>query len=178
VTLAGADREPDASGGSRRATYVRLGLGALVVLGVLALFQYALLGSARNARLVPRPQRYTELYFAPPAALPAQILVGSTLPLSFVIANHEGSARLYSWSALWEKAGGVEVLTSGTAHVADGQAVRVRSSAALGAISGVGVVVVKLAAPVQKIDFHLRVRAGTRVPPRRATGSRRALRAR
>lgn len=66
----------------------------------------AINGKLNERKLIPQPERYTELYFADYESLPRKIESGKPLDFSFVIRNLEGDDTNYPYVVYLEYADG------------------------------------------------------------------------
>ena len=121
---------------------------------------YALL---RDAGLYKEPTSYTELAFAAPASLPAQLTSKETrVKVAFLIHNVSGASRDYHWSIVLGHAGRSKVAAAGAVSApAQGQAT-VAKTVPLACTGGRIQVAVRLADPAQSIDFWATCSPATR----------------
>ena len=69
------------------------------------------------------PERFTELYFSTPDALPTAMSVGKTYQLPFVISNHEANTADYSYELWYIENGQKHVISQHRVSVASNSAV-------------------------------------------------------
>lgn len=151
--------------------YLRVGIALAAVLAGLVVFQYLVLGAARSVGLVASRESFTELYFSRPTGLPPTIASAAGAHFSFVIDNHEGGVRDYRWAASYGVGGTERPLASGAVRVPDGHSHLIAVNASLPPVVGRTVITVRLVAPRESIDFHVRFLALPRITnplPRRA----------
>jgi hypothetical protein len=133
---------------------------ALAILCVIFV-AYALRGLIYNALysldLIPIPERYTELYFTNPAAIPTSITAGKPATFSFTVVNHEGVTTTYPYSSYFVDPSAERIiLASGTISLADGASATIPVSYKFAAAPVTGEVVVDLPSlNDQSIDFLL-----------------------
>ena len=73
-------------------------------------------------KLLPQPEKLTELYVLDRQSLKLDYTPGQELPVAFTIANHEGSKRTYIYTLSLSSAGHDTVqLHTGEATIGDGQ---------------------------------------------------------
>lgn len=75
-------------------------LAALLLIGVAIFFyiERAVVWTQLDEwKLIPRPERFTELYLENHANLPKFVSAGQTVPFSFTVHNLEGQAMEYSY---------------------------------------------------------------------------------
>jgi hypothetical protein len=131
-----------------------LGLAALVVLGV-GLSQtsqgHALL---KDTGLYQVPTTYTELSFTTPNGLPASLKSErAPIDVSFAIHNVSGSSLTYHWSIVLVRSGRSHLETSGIVHAPAQGHVTVTRTVTMACVGGRLQVAVRLASPVESIDF-------------------------
>jgi hypothetical protein len=132
----------------------------LTLFGVLAL----LVGLAqtppghsvlRDTGLVGSPSSYTSLYFSDPGGLPSTVPSGHVaLPVSFSVHNASSSSSSYQWTIQVVHGGRLTRAATGTLTVPPGGTTPENSQVAAFCQSGELLVVVRLAAPAQSIDFR------------------------
>lgn len=136
--------------------YLRIAVAFLVVVILLVIFQYGIRGAARQAGIVASPQGFTALYFSQPNALP-NVLKQNRLNVNFVIANHEGTDRVYGWTVNFVQGAVRDQLDSGSTNVRNNSVQLVSLVLIPGRVTGVGIVNVTLSSPHQSINFHLNI---------------------
>ena len=137
-----------------RSRYGLLGGSLVVVVLVLLVLQLVLKGAAARLGVVPRPQHYTELYFASPipSAAPSD---GHPLRLTFVIDSHEGTRRTYDWSVVARRGTTSSSLASGAVELAPSQTFRRTVGLPGSKLERATLVQVRLEDPAESIDLHL-----------------------
>ena len=96
-------------------------LGVALVLAMLAQSGTGQ-GVLRSLGIVAGPERFTELAFAEPLALPSELPAMSTASgAPFVITDREGRTERYSWRVV-ERASQIRALASSTVTLGPGQA--------------------------------------------------------
>lgn len=134
--------------------------GLLTLFGVLAL----LAGLAqtppghsvlRDTGLVGSSSSYTSLYFSDPGGLPSTVPSGHVaLPVSFSVHNASSSSSSYQWTIQVVHGGRQTQAATGTLTVPAGGTTPENSQVAAFCPSGELLVVVRIAAPAQSIDFR------------------------
>ncbi|MDA8359205.1 MAG: hypothetical protein M0Z95_23545 [Actinomycetota bacterium] len=136
-------------------------------LALLLVWQYAGMGIARRAGLVPRQQHFTAVYFKYPARLPGAASVGRQIELVFVVDNREGAERRYRWRIILTARARSIQLAAGAVDVAAGRARQLTVAFDVPPVVGSAKVQVDVGSPPVGIDFHLRI-----VAPRTVSRSR------
>ena len=110
----------------------------------------------KTLKLLPLPERFTELYFTNSLLLPKEAVTGEPITFSFTIHNLEGATISYPYSVYFvDAAGNKTVFKSSTIVVADGETVSSTISYAFLPSNLKGTVIVDLTQLNQKIDFLL-----------------------
>ncbi|NTW14235.1 MAG: hypothetical protein HGA31_04370 [Candidatus Moranbacteria bacterium] len=77
-------------------------IAAMLIITAVVFFTYlkrdAIYAQMNAWLLIPKPERFTELYFSDHTNLPKRVSAGDRMRFSFVIVNHEGNARSYGYS--------------------------------------------------------------------------------
>jgi hypothetical protein len=98
-------------------------IAILILIGVVFLiyvYRGAIYGEMGALKLIPGPERFTELYFTDPASLPTSTTSGETLSFSFTINNLEGATTAYPYVVYFQTpTGGSIVLRRDTISLAD-----------------------------------------------------------
>ena len=92
----------------------------LCVIFVAYKYRTSIYGEMNALKLVPESERFTELYFTNPAAIPTSTLVGQTMSFAFTIQNLEGVTTTYPYTSYFEDpTGGTISLAHGIVTLAD-----------------------------------------------------------
>jgi hypothetical protein len=122
---------------------------------VFDLYQYkADMYAQMNAwKLIPQPERFTELYFNDSANLPSQVSKGGKVSFSFVIHNLEGKSWDYQYAVYFKFSDGHVInIAQNVVALADGGYKTVNGSYISESDNGGGIFV-ELKNPEQHIDF-------------------------
>jgi len=102
-----------------------------------------------------QPERFSELYFVNPGALPSSAAPGQQLPVVFTVHNLEGRAFTYTYSIDFTDADGTTSLVRQQIAIADGQTKTITQKVVVPAGSGRGEVGVALINKDMAIHFWL-----------------------
>ncbi len=93
--------------------------GAFLILVILGVW----ISSTHAFKLATthQPERFTELYFVDPTALPTVITAGKPYAGSFAVVNHEGRTMSYQYQVTITEAGQVVRQTTNFFSIASGQ---------------------------------------------------------
>lgn len=133
----------------------------IILAAVMSYFIYqervAINNEASVLKLIPTPERFTELYFADPATIPTSTTEGKIMSFAFTVNNLEGVTVTYPYASYFEYPNGVRVVfASGTITLADGASTTIKVAHMLKTSNLVGKVVVDLPSlNDQQIDFLL-----------------------
>ncbi len=87
---------------------------ALFVISAILAFAYvnkeAVHQTLDNLKLIPRPERFTELYFNETSALPKETVAGKPMNFSFTVHNREGVTMNYPYIVYFEYPDGEQVI--------------------------------------------------------------------
>ena len=135
----------------------------LIIIVVLLLvtiggFAYAgrntLYNELNTLKLIPEPERFTELYFDDSASLPRNTVKGEPVSFSFTVHNVEGATTTYPYRVYFQDpSGDQQTLTTGTVSLADGASTAIPVSIIYPVSNARGMFVVDLTALNQSIDF-------------------------
>ncbi len=126
----------------------------LILALILYYFRGPIYGQLDAWRLVPRPERFTELYFENPSALPAVPAADGQVAFQFTIHNLEGAETAYSYRVYFAADSGLNLpIDENTAVLASGASQTVAESYNFRQFREPGRVVVRLLNPPQEIDF-------------------------
>ena len=131
---------------------------ALLVVGGALLYGYrgALYGEMNRFKLLPIPERFTELYFQNSALLPKQVVNGQSISFSFTIHNAEGVTTVYPYAVYFETTDGQRATFAGnTITIDDGASKTIVISHTFATSNIKGKVIVSLTQLNQEIDFLL-----------------------
>jgi hypothetical protein len=107
-------------------------------------------------KLLPEPERFTELYFTDPAAIPTSTVAGQTMSFAFTIQNLEGVTTTYPYTSYFEDAtGGTTSLANGIISLPDNASASIPVSYTFPASVNGEVVVNLPTLGNQQIDFLL-----------------------
>jgi hypothetical protein len=136
-------------------------LWAVVILAVcvvvfLSYKKEAVQAELNNLKLIPIPERFTELYFNNASSLPRQTVRGQQDSFSFTIHNVEGATTTYPYSVYFQYALGYKVIfASSTVTLAPDESTTTAISHVFSQSNETGKVVVELTSLNQSIDFIL-----------------------
>lgn len=107
-----------------------------------------------NLKLIPIPERFTELYFDNASSLPRQTVLHGRVSFSFTIHNLEGAMTTYPYQVYFEYPNGFQVMfASSTTVLADNAFTTITISHTFHASNETGRVIVSLTSFNQDIDF-------------------------
>ena len=129
----------------------------ICVASVVYLFRGAVYNGLDALKLIPTPERFTELYFTDPGAIPSSVTSGKPISFTFTIANQEGVTTTYPYSSYFMDTNGHQtLLASGTVTIANEASTTISVSHTFIASAIAGKVVVALPSiNDQQIDFLL-----------------------
>jgi hypothetical protein len=132
----------------------------IVVIIVVALTAYwqraAIRAELGDLKLIPMPERFTELYFENPSSLPTQTVAGTPMSFLFGIHNAEGVTTAYPYVVYFQEPTGIVMdIQTGTISLAPDASTTIVSSYTFPASNITGKVVVYLTSLNQHIDFLL-----------------------
>jgi hypothetical protein len=138
-------------------------LYAVNVAGARTRFNDAVYNQLNDWKLIPTPERFTELYFQNSANLPRATVAGQPISFAFTIHNVEGITTTYPYVVYFEYPDASQVVfTSGTVTLASDASTTIPVTHAFLASNLTGKVVVDLSVPAasasssdQQIDFLL-----------------------
>ena len=95
----------------------------IIVVVLIAVFYTAIDRQLHHWKLLPNPQRLTELYFTHPNALPASYLPGQTLSVAFTVHNLEYQTTDYHYTITESNQNGAQaqILATGSFNLAQNQ---------------------------------------------------------
>ena len=109
-----------------------------------------------NLKLIPRPERFTELYFNDHINLPKQFSPGEKISFSFVIHNLEGASKDYPYVVYFKsKDGQLKNIEEKTVTLADGEVRAIDESYVSESSENQGGIYIKLKDQQQEIHFLL-----------------------
>lgn len=120
-------------------------------------FRAAIYNELNGLKLIPTPERFSELYFINPESLPSSTTAGKTVSFSFAISNAEGVTTTYPYSVYFQYPDGAKaIFATGTVSLADNASTTIAISHTFTASNLTGEVVVNLPSlNNQQIDFLL-----------------------
>ena len=131
------------------------------VLFVAYKYRAAVYAEMNTLKLVPEPERFTELYFTNPAAIPTSTIAGQPMSFAFTIQNLQGVTTTYPYTAYFKNPAGQTIpLARGIVSLADNASTSIPvlytfpTSTTDGSITG-EVVVALPTLNNQRIDFLL-----------------------
>ncbi len=132
-------------------------LAIFCVAGIIYLSRGIVYNALYSLKVIPVPERFTELYFTNPAAIPTSTISGKPVSFSFTVVNHEGVTTTYSYVSYFINPSAQKtILASGTVSLSEGAAAIIPVSYALTAAPVTGEIVVVLPSlNNQSIDFLL-----------------------
>lgn len=134
--------------------FVAISLAILIAIFELPEIRATVYAELSELKLIPMPERFTELYFNNHLSLPKQTVAGQSASFSFTIHNVEGITTTYPYRVYFEYPRGHQVdFASSTVTLADGATTTVAVSHIFLASNETGKVVVDLTALNQQIDF-------------------------
>lgn len=130
----------------------------IVMLSMIILVQYksAIYIQLDNWKLIPRHERFTELYFDDHINLPKQIQEGEQISFSFVIHNLEGKRKTYPYVVSFKFSDGrIVKIDEGIITISDGGYKKITESYTSTLTENTGIISVELKDRQQNIDFLL-----------------------
>jgi len=110
----------------------------------------------QNLKLIPQPERFTELYFDNYLSLPKNTVAGKPIAFIFTIHNLEGVTTTYPYAVYLDEATGTRIIfESGLITLADGESRNITVSFPALTSNLTGKVTVNLTTLNQPIDFLL-----------------------
>jgi hypothetical protein len=137
--------------------YHRLAIVLAVVVILLVVFQYLGLGTTRRLGLVAKPEAFTELYFSHANALPSVLTPKDRSKVEFTLSNHEGTRRVYDWTADFNRNTAKIRLANGSVSVRNLDSRTITLDLPPKGVTGSGIIEVSLKSPHQTIDFRVTI---------------------
>lgn len=134
------------------------GVVAAVVAIILLAYQAkgAIYAQLNNLKLIPQPERFTELYFLNSSFLPRETVAKQQMAFAFVIHNVEGVTTTYPYAAYFEYPDGSKTsLQGGIVSLANNASTTISVTHTFRSSNLTGEVVVNLTSLNQQIDFLL-----------------------
>lgn len=129
------------------------GLAVVFWLGAALMHTPAVATQLASWKLVPTPERYTELAFDQHLALPSVVPTTKPVAFGFRVTNHEGGAKAYSYVVAWQAPGSsARTVATGSVTLADGASQSVSESFVLP--KGVSMAEVTVTLPEQQESVH------------------------
>jgi hypothetical protein len=131
-------------------------LVAVTVLAGIALWSGLFQAEPFKQATTHRPERFSELYFNNPLALPEVVQPGQVLPVTFVIHNHEAQDMTYHYQVSFHDAeapGAVTTFKERRVRIADGQARAITQEIFVPSGVGRGEIIVKLNNKAESIHY-------------------------
>jgi hypothetical protein len=134
--------------------------GVILVLVCAVIFlsykKEAVQAELNNLKLIPIPERFTELYFDDASSLPRQTVRGQQISFAFTVHNVEGATTTYPYTVYFQYALGYKVVfASSTMTLAPDESTTTIISHVFSQSNETGKVVVNLTSLDQSIDFLL-----------------------
>lgn len=116
----------------------------------------AIYAGLNNLKLIPQPERFTELYFENPTLLPKQTVAGQPVSFSFTVHNLESVTTTYPYKVYFEYPLGQQVVfANNSVSLANNAFSTITVSHTFLTSNQKGKVVVELISRNQLIDFLL-----------------------
>ncbi len=132
---------------------------AVITIAVCVVAHSAIARQLNEWKLLPQPERFTELYFTHPASLPATYTPGQTQTIAFTAHNLEHRTTTYSYTIT---ANGTK-LSNGTFILAENQTRQVADTVTLPPLGNRAEITVTLTNVHTSIDYWVNV--GTEAKP-------------
>ncbi len=141
----------------RKITFSIIFFSALVAVCVfLYVFRSNVWAEMDNLKLIPIPEKFTELYFNDYSTLPKKSVAKELISFSFTIHNMEGATITYPYDVYFKYPDGSRVMfASGTTTIGDGDYQIINASHTWISSNLQGQVVAELTQKNQAIDFIL-----------------------
>jgi hypothetical protein len=128
----------------------------IIILVTLIAAGYLLYANRIGLKLVPTPERFTELYFNNYSAIPKNTTANKPFTFSFTISNREGATTAYPYTVFFkDPSGTVDVFASNSVTLTDNTSSTVVISHTFVATGETGEIVVNLTQLNQQIDLLL-----------------------
>jgi hypothetical protein len=132
----------------------------ILILGIICFIIYFAQGpiyqTLYNWDLIPKPERFTELYFNNSETLPSSTTKDDPLSFSFTIHNEEGTSTVYPYTVYFQDPEGDKTtITKNTVTLPDNASTTIAISHVFKSTDEQGSVVVDLTSLNQQIDFLL-----------------------
>jgi len=130
-----------------------LGLGVFLVLAI----SFMAISHTRAYKLATthQPERFTELYFTRPDALPASAAPGSRLPVAFTLHNQEAADTSYTYRITFTDPSGTVTLGTHSLRLKSGQQQAITQNVLVPAGDTRGEITVDLVHKDQSIHFWI-----------------------
>lgn len=136
--------------------YLLVLLIAVAIAFILFQYKQAIYAQLDSWKLIPRPERFTELYFNNHTNLPKQISEGETISFSFVIHNLEGKSWQYPYSVFFiSQDGQITNIEEATVTLSDGEYKTIEESYTSALADNNGEIFVELQQPKQELHFSI-----------------------
>lgn len=115
---------------SKNWKYFAVGLVAVVIAAAAIVKHVALKNQLESWKVLPEPERLTELYFTNSQNLPKTYVPGQALPADFTVHNLEGRTTPYHYAIIEQnQAGSIsQTLSTGNFNLASDQSKAVRAA--------------------------------------------------
>ena len=131
-------------------------LSLIVAVVLIATYRDAIYNELDRLKLVPQPERFTELYFDNYAALPKKTLANQPILFAFTVHNLEGITTTYPYSVYFIDANGIRTsIDKNSVTIPDNATTSVTVGYTFKTSNLTGQVVVNLLNLNQQIDFIL-----------------------
>ncbi len=113
-------------------------------------------GELNALKLIPIPERFTELYFENSSSLPRKTVAGQPISFSFTIHNVEGTTTTYPYSVYFKYPNGAQIsFANSNVILAADASTSIKVTYIFPTSNLAGIVVVNLTQLNQQIDFLL-----------------------
>jgi hypothetical protein len=132
-------------------------VAALVLVGLVVSYEKnTMYAELNHLKLIPEPERFTELYFENASSLPQQTVAGKPIIFSFTVHNLEGATTTYPYRVYFQYPDGHQTLfRQATLTLVDTAFATINISHTFLGSDERGMVVVELTSLDQSIDFLL-----------------------
>jgi hypothetical protein len=136
--------------------YLLVLLIAVAISFILFQYKQAIYAQLDSWKLIPRPERFTELYFNNHTNLPKQISNGEKISFSFVIHNLEGKSWQYPYSVFFiSQDGQITNIEEATVTLSDGEYKTIEETYTSALADNNGEIFVELQQPKQELHFSI-----------------------
>ena len=142
---------------NKKLNYLIITILLILAASFLFIYKTAIYNQLDKWYLIPRPERFTELYFAEHGLLPQQALSGDVLEFSFAIHNLEGLETVYPYEVYFQERNSTSsvIIKEAVVNIRDNDTFINQISYQLDKEVGTSTVVVELTDKKQSIHFLL-----------------------